>query len=634
MLRGLRNVGRTWVGKVVAGILFTLLILSFAVWGIGDIFRGGGVTTVARVGETEIDAETARVTYQTQIQRLSQQARRAITPQEARMLGLDMQILSSLVTEATLDERARALGLSVSDQLVARSIVEDPSFQDQSGQFNRALFDRVLFSNNMNEQRYVAEQRAVLARQQLVDAISAQVIPPIAAQAAVHRYGSERRTADYLILDAAAAGEIPAPEEAALTSFFEENIARYRAPEYRAAVVLQIEPADIADPAQVSDEEAQARYRQIADTRFGTPERREVQQIQFPNEQEAASAAARLASGEIDFEALAAERGVAQDVLNLGNLRRGDFIDPVIAEAAFATAEGEVSPPVGGRFGHSLVRVVSVEEASVQPFEEVSDQVRQEIALQRASDRIRVVYDEIEDQRAAARPLAEIAAERGLAVSEVPAVDASGLDPAGEQVTLPLGPSLVSAIFESDIGVDNQAIRTPDDGYVWFDVTGVEPARNRALDEVRDQVVADWRNEEITRRLSEMGGELVQRLGQGESLEALAQEVGGSVGNAANLARGQAQGSLTANAVQQIFATRVGEPGTAALDDTSRAVFVVRGATAPQFLTTTPQAETIEARLRNDLSRDLLEQYLAQLQDEIGVSINETAYRQAIGGEM
>ena len=633
MLRNMRNVGRTWVGKVLAGVLFTLLILSFAVWGIGDIFRGGASTTVARVGETEISAEAVRQAYQNQLRQLTIRAGAQITPQQARMFGLDNQVLSRLVTEATLDERARALGLQVSDQLVIRSIAEDPAFRNQAGQFDRNLFNNLLRNLNMSEQGFVAEQRAVLARQQLVDALASDVVVPLAAQAAVHRYGAERRAAEYIVIDEAAIEAVPAPSEEALAQYFEENLTRYRAPEYREAVILRIEPQDVADPAQVSEAQARARYGQIAELRFGTPERRTIQQIQFPSEAEAAAAAARLASGEVDFEGLAAERAVPADTFTIGPLRRGDFVDANIAEAAFSVPEGAVSSPVASRFGVSLVRVVDVEEASVQPFEEVADTIREELALQQARDRIRTIYDEVEDQRAAARPLGVIAAERGLSVREIPAVDARGRGPDGRPVPeLPIADRLVTEIFESDIGVDNQALRTPGDGYVWFDVTGVDPARNRTLDEVREQVAADWRNDQIAERLAALGRDYAQRLGQGEPFPAIAEDAGVTVNAAQNLARGQAQGALSENAIRQIFATRVGEAGSAALDGNRRAVFRVTGATAPPYVTTTPQAEAIEARLRNDLSEDMLTQLIARMQQEIGVTINETAFREAIGG--
>src|SRR4051794_2038755 len=98
MLQGINKLGRSWVGKVVVAVLFSFLILSFAIWGIGDIFRGRVNTTVARVGKTEISAEAFRNAYQSELQRLMRQTRQSITPERARALGLDTQILGRLTT--------------------------------------------------------------------------------------------------------------------------------------------------------------------------------------------------------------------------------------------------------------------------------------------------------------------------------------------------------------------------------------------------------------------------------------------------------------------------------------------------------------------------------------------------------
>ncbi len=631
MLRNMRNVGRTWVGKVVAGTLFALLILSFAVWGIGDIFRGGASTTIARVGETEITAEMARQSYQNQVRRLSIQLGQPITPVEARAFGLDRQILSNLVTEATLDERARQLGISVSDQLVARSIMDDPSFQDSAGNFDQGRFQQLLFSNNLNEQSYVAQQRDAIARQQIIAALAADINAPIAAMEAVHRYGAERREARFLILDEAAAGTIPSPGEDELAAFHQDNLGRYRAPEFRAATVLAIDPVDLADPASVPEEQVRAVYENEGEARFGAPERREVQRIPFTAEQDAADAASRLEIGDVEFEELAQERGVADDVFNMGVMTRDGFLDPAIRDAAFSLGEGEISGPVAGRFGHSLVRVVAIEDGQVLPFEEVEDQIRQELAVERARDLMRNLYDEIEDQRATARPLAEIASERGFEARLVDAVDDQGRDPAGNRLDLPRAETLVREIFDSDIGIDNAALRTDDGGYIWFDVTGVEPARNRDLDEVRDAVIADWERDQIAQRLRDVASEMVSRLGTGSDLEALAEETGGSVAQADGLARGQASDPLDEAAIRAIFATRVGEHGTAPLGETRRIVFTVDSARATPFLTTTPAADMIGDRLQGDIAEDLLTQFIAQLQDDVGVSINQEAYREAIG---
>ena len=96
-------------------------------------------------------------------------------------------------------------------------------------------------------------------------------------------------------------------------------------------------------------------------------------------------------------------------------------------------------------------------------------------------------------------------------------------------------------------------------------MTGIQPARNQELSEVRDTVLADWRSDQIAERLRDIAGEKVERLRTGETLETVAQDTGGIVARAEDLARGQASEPLDEAAVTAIFATRVGEPGMAGI---------------------------------------------------------------------
>src|SRR3954447_11323294 len=231
MLQGLNKLGRGRIGKAVVAVLFGILIVSFAIWGIGDIFRGSVRTTVATVGKTDISAEAFRTAYQNELQRLMRQTRQSITPERARSLGLDTQILSRLVTEAALDQRAQELGLSVSDQLIARTIAQDPNFRGPNGQFDRAAFDEILRSNGLSEAAFVREQRGVVTRLQLADAIAGALPVPLALREAIHRSGAGRGSAAYLLLPPATVGDVPAPSEEQLKAFFADHKAAFRAPQ-------------------------------------------------------------------------------------------------------------------------------------------------------------------------------------------------------------------------------------------------------------------------------------------------------------------------------------------------------------------------------------------------------------------
>src|SRR5436189_6319045 len=154
MLRGLRKASTNWLGKAVMAAVVGFLVISFAIWGIGDIFRGFGRSTVAKIGSTEITVDQFRQIYNDRLQQLSRELGRPVTPDQARLLRLEQQLAGQLVAEAALDQRARQLRLNVSDAEIARQITNDPTFKGLNGQFDRARFEQIIRGAGFTEQRF------------------------------------------------------------------------------------------------------------------------------------------------------------------------------------------------------------------------------------------------------------------------------------------------------------------------------------------------------------------------------------------------------------------------------------------------------------------------------------------------
>ncbi|MBS7703479.1 SurA N-terminal domain-containing protein [Chelatococcus asaccharovorans] len=633
MLNSFRNAGQSLIGRAIIAIMFGFLILSFGLWGVGDIFRGYAANTAANVGKTEITVQALRNAYQNELQRLQQQLRQPISAEMARRIGLEQQVLNRLINEAALDARARELGLAISDADLARAVMDDPVFRNAAGQFDRRRFDELLRYNGLTEASYLRDQRAVIIRRQLLEGVMGALETPIALQEAVYRYGAERRAASYVVLPAASVGTIADPDETALQSWFDARKAIFRAPEYRSVVTLTLTPETLAKPDAVSDADVRRVYEADKATRFGTPERRTVERITFPNLADAQAAAAKIAAG-TTFEALAAERGLAEKDIAFGTFAKSELIDAAVADAVFSLAQGVASGAVEGRFGPVIVRVTAIEPASVKPLEAVSAEIRQGLARSAAQNQINDVHDRIEDDRLAAKPLAEIATALGLSAQTIAAVDQAGNDKNGQPVPGVAGnTALLNAIFASDVGADNEAIRLSDGGYEWFDVRGVDPAHERPLADVRDQVLVRWREDAIAKALSDKARALVERLNKGEALDAVAAELSLPVETATGLARGAASGNLAVPVVAQIFAVPAGKAGSVAAgtNGDARVVFVVTEATVPPYITSTGDAARIRDQMRTAVEEDLISEYSTKLRSELGVTINQRAINNAFG---
>jgi peptidyl-prolyl cis-trans isomerase D len=631
MLDGMRRAAQNWVGKTILTIVFSFLIVSFAIWGIGDIFRGIGVSNVAEVGSTAISTAEFRQNYQTQITNLQRQTRRAITNEQARAFGLDQQVLGRMISEAALDQKVRALNLAISDETIGRMILEDPVFKGGDGRFDRTRFNDVLRDNGYTEQSFVREQRKNYLRQDVVETVTGRVSVPLAMQDAIHRYASETRAVEYVVLPDTAAGEIAPPKDEDLNTWFEIRKATWRAPEYRKIVTLAVTPATIADPSQVSDADARAQYERVKGERFGTAETRDVQQLVFPTEDAAKAAHDKISKG-VAFLDIAKEQGRSEADVSLGSVARSAILDPAVAEAAFTTSAGHVSQPVKGRFGYVLVQVGSITEGRTKPFDEVANEMKQDIAISRARSKVTQIHDAIEDERASGKPLAEAAQKVALQVTTIDSVDASGLDKTGKPVALRDADNVLRAVFASDIGVDNEAVNTRDNGYVWFEVLGIEQAHDRKLDEVKDEVMKAWREDEIRRALTSKAIDLVKAMDAGETLEKIARDIGGLLVQSANDVRRGGAANLPAGVVAQIFNLPVGRAGSAAGDGLTRILFKVNDSVVPVFDPQSEEAKAIAVQLAQNLGNDLLLQYLAKVQTDLGVKINGAALNLAVGG--
>jgi len=614
----------------VMGVIMGGLIISFAIWGIGDIFRGFGLNSALKIGNTEITVEQFRQYYTERLQQLSRQVGRPITPDQARATGIDRQVLSQLVAETTLDQQAKALRLGIGNDEIASRITNDPSFRGLNGQFDHSRFVDIIRQAGFTEGRFVEEQRRVILRRQIALSVGGEFNVPVTAIAALNQYQNEKRAIEYLALGPAQAGDIPAPTPELLSKFFEERKVLFRAPEYRKITLLSMSPADLAKPDTVSDADAKTYYEQHKAS-YGTPERRELHQIVFPNPEEAAAAHERIVKG-ASLADLAKERGLKDSDTDVGVVTKADVIDPAVADAAFALKAGEVSTPVKGRFGIVLLQVGKIEPGNQKTYEEVAPQIKREIAEGRAKMEIGNLRDKFDDERAAGSTLAETAKKLGLTSRTIDAVDRSGRGPDGKPIAdLPTTPDAIAAGFGSDVGVDNDPLQLPNGGYLWYDVTGITPARERTLDEVKDQVEARWRDDEIAKRLQAKSDDMVGKLKAGTTLAQLAAESGLKVVTATDLQRGKPGGFAPSKLVDTAFKSPKGVPASAEGDQvTARFVFRVTDIVDP---TLDPIAsKAITASLQNSYTDDIIGAYVTRLESDFGVTLNQQAITQVFGG--
>jgi peptidyl-prolyl cis-trans isomerase D len=628
MLRGIRKASANWLGRTIMGVVMGVLALSFAVWGINDIFRNFGRGTLAKIGGVEIPVEQFRQAYQDRLRQISRQIGRPLAPDQAKAIGLDRQVLQEMIAEAGLDQRARQMRLGIADPEIVQRITDDPTFRGPTGKFDRGRFEQLLRGVGYTEQRFVSEQRRLMLRRQIVDSLTGDLPVPKAWLEAINQFQNQQRSIAYVTLGPAQAGDIAQPTAEQLSKYFEARKILFRAPEYRKVETVAVTPMELGKWMEISDADIKAAFEQHRE-RYVKAERRHVQQMVFPTMADAEAAAARIKDG-LSFAALAAERGLKDSDIDLGTVPKSEIIDPAVGNAAFALKDGEVSAPVQGRFGAVIATVLGIEPEVTMPLADLTPQIRSDIVAERAKADVKRLHEQIEDERAGGASLAQVAEKLKLPVSTYN-VDRSGRDPSGKVVNFPHAAQVVGAAFASDVGVDNDPIDA-DGGYIWYNVTGITPSRDRTLDEVKDDVEKRWREDEIASRLKTKSAELVDKLKAGTPFDAIASAEGLKVQTADKLTRGKREAGVPPKVVSAAFQTAKDAFGSAEGDTANDwVVFQVTDVTTPPFNASSPDARRIEDAVKRQEGEEIYTQYVAWLQNELGTTINQAALAQALG---
>lgn len=627
MLDSLRDATQTWIAKLLLG----LLVLSFAAWGIADIFSENMSGSAAiSAGESEVSAGEYRLAYEQQMMRLSQQFQQRLTKEQAQALGVESQVISQLAAGVVLDEEARKMRLGISKDGIARLIASDPSFYDAAGRFSTAQFDAVMRQLNINADAYIDSRAQIARRQQIVEATTDGISVPQTLLKALALYEGESRTVDYITIQPEKAEDIAAPSEDVLKAYYDINKDQYAAPEYRKLTYVKLEPADIADPSAVTPEEVSDFYEKNS-ARYSTNEIRTIEQLSFADEAAANAALEKIAAG-MSFDDLAAELGKSADDIKLGTFEKSRLPDPVLAEAAFALEQNQASDVIKGAFGPVILRVTEIEAAHTKPLADVEQEIRLNIATAIAATAISNVRDQLEEDISNGVPLGEAATKLQLKPVTIAAIDAEGNDMSGNQVqNLPVERQLVASLFQTDKGLDNDPLSLGTNGFLWYQADEIIPARDRTIDEVKDKLVIAWKADEAIKNLIAKTDELKKKVQDGTTLEALAEELGVEKQTKRGVTRSTNDSELGSAAVAAAFRGANGMIGSAATpNNDAQILFKVTEVIEPAGLSAESISQERREAAATGLADDLLSQLIAELQKQYPVKINQTAINNAM----
>ena len=510
MLKTMRGMAAGFGAK----ILLALLIVSFAVWGVGDMLRsrvGGG--TLATVDGQPISHEAFQRKYAQALERARQVLGKQYSPQLVRMLGVERQVLEQMIMGELLRRETDSLGLLVPDAVIAREIRTDPNFADAKGQFDRAAFDAVLRRNNLSEAAYVAGIKQEKAVSLLLTAITLRAPINDAMLAALWEAQNEERSAELIVL-MPGHGKTAAPAEDALKTFYQAHAEMFAAPEYRTVRYAAIHEDALLAEVKVPEEEVKAAYDERA-ALFKGSKTEPYEKVRPALEKElraehAEEAVAKfsakledmLAGGSTLQEAAAAlhmNSAAVGPVAHTGATPHGALAKDIppyegFLDTAFGVEENGESPLRKGAAGvYYMVKVEKVTPTQAKPFAEVKEEVAAAWRRQEEARQLQAEAHALADALRPSKNPAEEAAKRGVSTVASGRLKRNSVK-AGD---LMLPPPLVQEIFALEPGKATGAYATRDGRYMLAIVKARFPSARAAKENIEAERA---KQDEMTRQ--------------------------------------------------------------------------------------------------------------------------------------
>ena len=604
----------SWFTKLILIITALSFVSLFGVTGYID--SASNNRSVIKVDDITMSQSEFSATLQRDLNRL-------------RALGIDFDadeekkekvanlLIKAKLNDALVDNTMRKYNVDFSDNTVRQLILIAPQFQN-NGKFDEALFKEYLRTSGKTQNEVVADLKRNLARSILLDTQVEKANVPQILQKSMEKILGQRRTFKYvkIINNNAVISRQPSQDE--LDQYYEDMQTELTVPEKRDVTLMFISEEDMQKKIAVSAEEIEAYYKEhISD--FEKPEQRHAWQMVFDNQEEAATAKARLDNGE-DFASVAAAMGQKAEDIDLGYVGSDDISED-LAEIIFALGVNEISIPHEVADSWQILRVTEVKPASKMPKLQANDLILAELRQEKAYEGNNEIVDEIEDKLAGDAELASIAQDYNALLYEVKALDEEGKAEknGGISNSVLANRDFIENVFAYNEGETTQVIET-DTGFVVAKVDKIHEEHVLPREEATSALLKYWQENEKASITKEVLENVQNDLEAGDELNIVAQRYGLQIINSRPVNRGETIDKVSPSDMKLLFATGEKESETINIGDDYLVVETTKIYDDALSLSQEQKdalKKALSAEIMNEMSEALLNDFAADYKVEV-----------------
>jgi peptidyl-prolyl cis-trans isomerase D len=627
MLGFFRKLSDTWPAR----IFFLALAAAFVGWGVSSKVNltGADANSVATVGGVSISTNSFQQAFREDMQRVAQRyPDPAQIPPGVRQ-SVAAQTLERLVTQQALDNEAKRMGLAAPDAAVQDEIRAMTAFQGINGDFDHNTYVQVLAQHSLTPQMFQDEVRMDVTKNQILKTVTAGTAPSDLLVNLIFGYLYQTRSADIVRFTFAGHTPPPAPSDAVLQRYADNNVARYTTPEYRRIKAVILSPDTIGRTLTLSDADLHAWF-DAHKSEFQSPEKRSLQVITAGTKEAADALTAQWKAGASwdAMEAAAKAKGASTTALT--DTTAASIPAPELAQAAFNAPFESITGPIQEPLGYQIVRVTSITPAKNPGYADEIDTVRKRLGEERAADLVDERAQKLQDLFAGGSRIDEVPADIGAAGVEG-TLDAQGNTPDGTKAPIPAPDDvrtlLIADAFKAPKSDSTQLVEGPNHAWYAVAVEDIIKPAVKPFATIKDKVVADWQQDQIRHATEEEAAKLLALVNSGQPIATAAWGSGHQVVRTPPLSRNKPTKGVPPELTQVIFSLKQGQ---ATMLETSEGFMV---AALAQINRPDPKADPaaiadVRKGLGQALSDDILVSYGTAVRDAAMPQVNAKVFQQ------
>lgn len=598
------------LSNTMVWILMALLI--FALGGFGVTNLSGSVQSIGQVGDTEISVNEYFRDLQQELNARRAQTGEPLSLAQAQAAGIDRAVLSRLVAQAALKNETARLGLSIGDRNLGRQIQQIPQFQGVDGKFDRQSYSFALSQSGMSEAEFEEGIRSDAATGILQSAVLGGITPPAAYTDNMVQFIGQQRDATWAVLGRSDLKTgVPVPEEADLKAYYDAHPDVFTTPEIKRISYARMTPDMLIDTVKIDDAALREAYEARHDE-FNQPERRLIERLVFSDEEKAEAAMARIAAGD-SFETLVSERGLELADIDMGDVAKSEL--GAAGDPVFAAETGEITGPHPSDLGPAIYRINAILDAHTVSFEEAEEDLRDDLAADRARRVIETKSEEINDLLAGGATIEDLARETEMENGQIAWHQGAKEDIAAYEAFR----EAAAALQEDDYP---EVLHLGDGGIFAMRLDEIVPPALEPIGDVQVELRDLWTQEAIVKELKAQIEPDLAKLREGADFA----DLNLKANSLKDMTRQSRQTNTPRNFITAMFEM---EDGDVRVLDGNGQIFVLRLDEISPPDMQDPEMEQIrsslEAQAAGGLSQDIYRILTEDIQERAGLSLDQAA---------